>query len=229
MEYRTEFNLEKSIDQWRSTLITTANFTEDNIAELESHLLDEIQDLGVLGLSESESFLVAKKRLGRTDEISSEFNKINYRIYFLNKARPYISGALILMLYITVSESINHISALMSNLYGLQLPEVLLTSKLVLISFNLVVVIFLIVVYQKRKINLKTHKKIPLLVGVLILMKVSYYLVSIKFMNVFWIAEMGQISTLGIYSQLISISIVLMVFFSVYLLPINGSKLRVAG
>ena len=77
MENRTEFNLTNSIEVWKSELSRKANMTMDNIDELESHLLDLISDLESKGLNKEESFLIARKRIGRIDDISIEYDKIN--------------------------------------------------------------------------------------------------------------------------------------------------------
>ncbi|PKQ22625.1 MAG: hypothetical protein CVT65_12440, partial [Actinobacteria bacterium HGW-Actinobacteria-5] len=44
-----------------------------DLDELESHLRDQIDDLESVGLSGDEAFLIAVRRLGRTDELSREF------------------------------------------------------------------------------------------------------------------------------------------------------------
>ncbi len=41
--------------------------------ELEGHLRDQIADLGEAGLAPDEAFLIAVKRMGSVDDLSSEF------------------------------------------------------------------------------------------------------------------------------------------------------------
>jgi len=50
---------------------------DSDAAELESHLADAVEDLRNSGLSEEEAFLVATRRLGQTDELSLEYQKVN--------------------------------------------------------------------------------------------------------------------------------------------------------
>ena len=67
MENRTEFNLENNIQKWKAILTKKNNLTKSNIIELENHLIDLIDDLESKGLNEEESFIIAKKRIGKTE------------------------------------------------------------------------------------------------------------------------------------------------------------------
>lgn len=104
MENRTEFNLENNLSQWKSILSTKNNLTISNIIELENHLIDLIDDLESKGLSEEESFIIAKKRIGKIDDICLEFDKVNNDFSFTNKAIPFLKGALIYITFIILSK-----------------------------------------------------------------------------------------------------------------------------
>ena len=104
MENRTEFNLTNSIEIWKSELSKKANITTDNMDELESHLLDLINDLESKGLNKEESFLIARKRIGRIDDISLEYNKINNNFSIINSTIPYLKGALMYIAFIVLSK-----------------------------------------------------------------------------------------------------------------------------
>ena len=114
MENRTEFNLENNIQKWKSILTKKNNLTKSNIIELENHLLDLIEDLKSKGLNKEESFLIAKKRIGKIDDICLEFDKINNNFSFINKLIPYLKGALIYILFIILSKLFLVITLLLS-------------------------------------------------------------------------------------------------------------------
>lgn len=59
MDTRNAFNLNSSLDSWKSELSLHSMMTRDNIDELESHLHDEMFELQKSGLSVEESMLVA--------------------------------------------------------------------------------------------------------------------------------------------------------------------------
>ena len=72
--------------------------------ELESHLLDLINDLESKGLNKEESLLISRKRIGRIDDISLEYNKINNNFSIINSTIPYLKGALMYIAFIVLSK-----------------------------------------------------------------------------------------------------------------------------
>ena len=114
MENRTEFNSENNIQKWKAILTKKNNLTKSNIIELENHLLDLIEDLESKGLNKEESFLIAKKRIGKIDDICLEFDKINNNFSFINKFIPYLKGALIYISFIILSKLFLVITLLLS-------------------------------------------------------------------------------------------------------------------
>ena len=66
-------SLEGQIEQWRSYLRRRQAIRPVDVEELEDHLRGEVAALRDAGLSENEAFLVAVKRMGALDAISSEF------------------------------------------------------------------------------------------------------------------------------------------------------------
>jgi hypothetical protein len=66
-------SLEEQIGQWRSYLRGRQAIGPVDVEELEDHLRGEVAALRGAGLSEHEAFLVAVKRMGALDAISSEF------------------------------------------------------------------------------------------------------------------------------------------------------------
>tara|TARA_B110000211_G_C13981667_1_gene509690 strand:+ start:405 stop:1118 length:714 start_codon:yes stop_codon:yes gene_type:complete len=114
MENRTEFNLENNIQNWKSILTKKKNLTKSNIIELENHLIDLIDDLESKGLNKEESFIIARKRIGKIDDICLEFDKVNDNYSFINQSIPYLKGALIYIAFIILSKLFFVITLLLS-------------------------------------------------------------------------------------------------------------------
>lgn len=69
--------IEGHIQEWRSNLRQNEAFGPDDLSELEDHLRDEIDVLRQAGLTESESFCIAARRLGCGPVLEEEYRKIN--------------------------------------------------------------------------------------------------------------------------------------------------------
>jgi hypothetical protein len=65
--------LETQIAEWRKFVEQGQTVDGRDAEELETHLRDQITDLGAAGLAPDEAFLVAVKRLGNVHELSREF------------------------------------------------------------------------------------------------------------------------------------------------------------
>jgi hypothetical protein len=66
-------DLEARISEWRSHLLSRASISQSDADELEAHLRDQVETLTSAGLHDDEAFLVAVKRLGAVDALTSEF------------------------------------------------------------------------------------------------------------------------------------------------------------
>jgi hypothetical protein len=66
-------SLEPLIDAWREYVDRAGAVNGHDVEELETHLRDQITDLGEAGLSDEEAFLIAVKRIGDIDTLSREF------------------------------------------------------------------------------------------------------------------------------------------------------------
>ncbi len=70
-------SLERDIEAWRDGLDATGSFTTGDLDELESHLRDEIEALGEVGITGADAFSFARDRLGDTAALGSEFARAN--------------------------------------------------------------------------------------------------------------------------------------------------------
>jgi putative ABC transport system permease protein len=73
------FDLEKSIRDWKKGLRRLASLEDGAIAELESHLRDEIDRRRKLGLDDQSAFEKAVLAVGRPEAIAADFHKTNAR------------------------------------------------------------------------------------------------------------------------------------------------------
>ncbi len=65
--------LEELIRQWRDYLLRRQTIRPEDVEELEDHLRSQINKLRGVGLKEDEAFIIAVKRMGDIDTISSKF------------------------------------------------------------------------------------------------------------------------------------------------------------
>ena len=77
MENPTHFQLEVAVDSYLQQLGDKGNYTLEDLMELKIHLIDNVTELKKKDLEEEEAFLIAKKRLGKEEELGNEFSKVN--------------------------------------------------------------------------------------------------------------------------------------------------------
>jgi hypothetical protein len=66
-------SVETQIAEWRANVAKAPAVKGRDVAELEDHLRNEIEELCAVGLASDEAFLVAVKRMGELDAVSREF------------------------------------------------------------------------------------------------------------------------------------------------------------
>ena len=75
METQTRFDLATAVVNWQEELAAQPELTPIVRRELETHLRDIIADLQKRGLSNEESFWLARRRVGQPSQLSDEFAK----------------------------------------------------------------------------------------------------------------------------------------------------------
>lgn len=168
MEQANKFSLVKSIGKWKNQLISTPNMTAEDIEELEAHLLDQIDELHQNGLTEEEAFLIAQKRMGKTEILKEEYAKVNLKSVFLSQLSPYLKGIFSYILFMTVVSAFYRI--LIWNLFLYEYQETQITYFTVG-YFALVLVIIGGIFYRIYKTSRWTifTKLLPLMIILLIL------------------------------------------------------------
>jgi len=176
MEYRTKFNLKHSIGVWKSELSQNSTMTRDNIDELESHLQDEIHELLKLGLSNAESLLIAKNRIGNIEKLTTEYGKVNNEVYFRNTITPYVKGILFFLTYISIAELLPNLSILIAKKIGIHEGYLHLVSIELLILLTFILLVFFYKKYKNGNFNMRKLTNIPVLVSTIIVSKILTYL-----------------------------------------------------
>ena len=116
---------------------------ESDVEELLSHLHDEIETLSKNGLSQEESFWIARYRLGDSKTLREEYSKVNRPLiwyknalllllgYFLFTLIPKIVGLLTLPIYIMDLKWMLFTTPIMGSEYPVPIPLFLLTILLI--------------------------------------------------------------------------------------------------
>ena len=70
------FSLNEAITRWKNKTLSYGKCSDEDLDELESHLLEHFEELRDSGLSEEEAFSQAITRMGAPEDVSREFSKI---------------------------------------------------------------------------------------------------------------------------------------------------------
>jgi hypothetical protein len=77
MENETRFDLNAAIENWRQELSAQPDIASEDRRELETHLCDAIAGFQQRGLNDDESFWLARRRVGQSQQLGEEFVKVD--------------------------------------------------------------------------------------------------------------------------------------------------------
>ncbi len=227
MENRTNFDLNKNIEIWKSELSKNSKMTLDNVNELESHLRDEMHELQLLGLSVEESLLVAKNRIGNVKDLATEFGKVNKGFYFRNRIIPYLKGILLFMAFITLMELITSFSVIIANKFGFSENLNYISIGILTIS-TLILLIIGYVQFRNTSLDLRKLTSIPILVSVLLISTILKYLSTIFITRSVGISELSSLMmNLNVYKIIFGLFILILSFIMFYSLK-RENKVKIA-
>jgi predicted permease len=83
LEENKMFDLEKAIKQWKKTLRKNEAMEDGSMAELESHLRDEVENQIHLGVPVKEAFETAAQKLGSAAGLGTEYHKSRKQYGFM--------------------------------------------------------------------------------------------------------------------------------------------------
>jgi hypothetical protein len=95
MENQTHFDLNASIENWKSELSAQSNFSADDRRELETHLRDTIAGLRQRGLNDEEIFWLARRRIGQPQQLGEEFVKADPAKVWRERVFWMVTGCLV--------------------------------------------------------------------------------------------------------------------------------------
>ncbi|PCJ56946.1 MAG: hypothetical protein COA79_17565 [Planctomycetota bacterium] len=84
MEANKTFNLKDALDVWRISMYEKNICEKETLDELESHILDAMDELIDCGHSQKEAFSIAINNLGNSDSLAKEF-KLNFSFHWIVK------------------------------------------------------------------------------------------------------------------------------------------------
>jgi len=88
-------SVETQIAEWRAHVAKAPAVNGHDVAELEDHLRNQIDELSAAGLTADEAFLVAVKRMGELDGVSREFAREHSGRLWKQLFEPYEEAALL--------------------------------------------------------------------------------------------------------------------------------------
>lgn len=209
MANRTPFDLNDSINHWKKAISRDAHFTKENITELESHLLDEIHNLNGLGLTDEESFMVAKRRIGEVKFLATEYGKVNKKLYFLNRILPYLKGILLYLAFIKLLNFLSTGVAIVSQEFGINIMHLNAISIGSLFLGSLGVFLYILDGYKQGKFRASNLIEIPVLVGVILISEVLIIFSRNSLISSIGIEYFGRLQmNLSVYGLIVLVSIV---------------------
>ncbi|MGB5942143.1 MAG: permease prefix domain 1-containing protein [Leeuwenhoekiella sp.] len=164
MENTTKFDLTQNVVNWKADLHSKENLTQENILELESHLLDEIESLKTKTLSEEEAFFVAIKRLGNSESLSQEYGKVNSNIINWEKLLTQLQGVLIYFCFFGVVRLLMHVYNFFTYDASTSSPSIEISNLVIQLTLGLIFIVlysFQLKVDTSKFFNLRN---IPLLI-----------------------------------------------------------------
>jgi len=168
------FDLNEQIIKWRSQLEANEAYQKADIEELESHLLDEIDQLKKKDLNEEEAFWISAHRIGKLKDLNQEFHKVNSKYILKNRLLLFLGG----YLFLTFLQNFLQLPAqFFSDFSSYLLIGLDITMKIVILS-GLIFLMFsnkFLRYLEKKFHNLKIYHYILILIPVLALVLLQVY------------------------------------------------------
>lgn len=114
MKTAQSFDLTAFISGWRSDLASSGSLSKKDLDELESHMLDEIDQLTQYPLSQKEAFMIARERIGSRSDLSQPYiqSKSVWSV-FISRSNLYLQ-ALLALIIISLSSRIVEFAVIMA-------------------------------------------------------------------------------------------------------------------
>jgi hypothetical protein len=143
-------DVERQIEQWRAGLSGSDTLVGSDMRELENHLREQMEHLKSLPLSEEETFLIARHRLGDAATLDREFAKVNGNRRFLQRLSWAIMGVLVYFAALTLTNAASVLSVKLACLGGLGWPAMDILRHAVRAITFLGTILFVVWMYARR-------------------------------------------------------------------------------
>lgn len=147
------FDLNDQINKWRISLEQKEAYRGTDIDELESHLREEIEHLSEMKLSQEESFLVARHRIGDPGAVADEFAKINPHRIITGRLFWMVSGLLAALMLFICTIGISAICVTIAFACGFKGQVLVVLSATIKVLFLSGVLFFLYKAYKRGTIT----------------------------------------------------------------------------
>ena len=176
MEPQSVFDLNLEILNWKNSISSNCTISADNVLELESHLLDEIDSLKQFNLTDEEAFFVAQKRIGAISDLKVEYAKVNTSFPFIKKLEPFLFGILAFLAFTSFADFSSKISATFQAKYQFLSSngwEFFHPTLLVLLACSTLLILYL---GHVKKLNfVKKVLNFPFLIGFIVVSKILQF------------------------------------------------------
>lgn len=203
---------------------------------METHLLEEVDNLKNKELTEEEAFLVATNRIGAVPTLNEEFNKVNLKTIWKKRMFWLLGGYLLFNVAHILAVLSSQLFFLLGANSGLEISslirldailKILLISGLFYFIFSNKLWSFMNKGFIKKGLeNVGTFKKLMLFVPILVLVVLGKFL-AFPFLTIFF--SPSDISRISISNLLYDQTwiIALFISFLILSLSINRSKTKV--
>ncbi len=148
----SKFQLKLAINNFIASISTKGTITIDDEQDLTNHLFDTVESLTAKGLSEQEAFEVAKLRMGNTNQLVLEYQKVN-GTNMLNKEWVFIFIGIAFTMLI-----INYIQATSIGIgYYYSLGEISLNLASFLLSISYLIIAIVAILLFKNGNSLSAY------------------------------------------------------------------------
>ncbi|MEM6718159.1 MAG: permease prefix domain 1-containing protein [Bacteroidota bacterium] len=165
--------------------------SRDNVCELESHLWDEMETLQRAGLSPEEAFIIAKRRIGKVQELTTEFEKVHKSVFFRNKMIPYLKGMLVFLIFFKSTQVVSGIFWLFDDTLKIENNNII--SVLIITVLAVALFTFFYRKHEQQRFHIHRWTRIPKLIlmviylyamQIMIILTLSHYPAEIDFSTI---------------------------------------------
>ena len=139
--------IHQQVSAWAEQLKADPSFTDSDVEELKSHLLDLTEKLKESGLNEDEAFIIALSRFGNTSVLKSEFEEVNTPIIQVRKAILVLSGILVYFLLYFFMLAVTRLHVILLFQYKNDPEQNIRYVLYQVIAFNLLLIISTIIIF----------------------------------------------------------------------------------